>query len=89
MENDCAGPVSFVETVKLSKLRARPGRPAPSPTRRESRRRRVVPQTSPSPPGQGDAFFENQEKATKISATTVMSMVRVRMVSMAVVPNEA
>ena len=48
-----------------------------------------MPQTSPSPPGHGDAFFENQEKATKISATTVMSMVRVRMVSMAVVPNEA
>ena len=32
MENGCAGQVCFVETVKLSKLRARPGRPAPSPT---------------------------------------------------------
>ena len=33
--------------------------------------------------------FENQEKPTKISATTVMSRVRARMVSMAAVPNEA
>jgi hypothetical protein len=30
-----------------------------------------------------------QEKATKIRATTVMSTVRARMVSMAAVPNEA
>ena len=32
----------FVETVTLQQHRARPGRPAPSPTRRESRRRRVM-----------------------------------------------
>ena len=43
----------FVETVTLQQHRARPGRPAPSPTRRESRRRRVMPQTSPSPLGEG------------------------------------
>ena len=31
VENGCAGQVCFVETVKQSKHRARPGRPAPSP----------------------------------------------------------
>ena len=39
--------------------------------------------------GERTTLFENQEKATKIRATTVMSMVRLRMVSMAGVPNEA
>ncbi|MBU1539283.1 MAG: hypothetical protein KKC29_02565 [Alphaproteobacteria bacterium] len=39
--------------------------------------------------GQEEPVFENQEKPTKIRATTVMSMVRLSMVSMAAVPNEA
>ena len=42
VENGCAGQVCFVETVTTQQHRARPGRPAPSPTRRGSRRRRVV-----------------------------------------------
>jgi hypothetical protein len=37
----------------------------------------------------GRPVFENQENATKISATTATSTVRVMKVSMAAVPNEA
>ena len=52
VENGCAGQVCFVETVTLQQHRARPGRPAPSPTRRESRRQRVMRQRPlPPPPG--------------------------------------
>ena len=132
------GAVCFVETVKLSKHRARPGRSAPSPNRlsasgeescsdvlppprgwRKGRRSRPddvgaaqrrrggegsatqtpalpspnrphpVAARPPSPRGEGEPVFENQENATKIRATTVMSMVRARIVSMAAVPNEA
>ena len=39
--------------------------------------------------GERSQVFENQENATKISATTATSTVRVMKVSMAAVPNEA
>ena len=49
----------------------------------------VPPHEGEGEPRPNKTIFENQEKATKISATTVMSTVRARMVSMAAVPNEA
>ena len=64
---------------KLHQLRARPGSPAPSPNFPAA-----LPERASACP-----VFENQENATKISATTATSTVRVMKVSMAAVPNEA
>ena len=73
------GAACLVETVTLHQHRARPGRPAPSPNFPAA-----MPERASACP-----VFENQENATKISATTATSTVRVMKVSMAAVPNEA
>ncbi len=65
-------------------------RPPPGPTSgRPEDRLRVGTSRRADDRGSTRTVFENQEKPTKISATTVMSMVRARMESMAAVPNEA